>query len=83
MVRVRRGKAGDGGLDRPGAEGEKDSVDREDHLVDSEALSTDSPGEKVPVEKTEDPGEESGGGEENGSGDQWVSFMGRRHGQLR
>mgnify|MGYP007093023194 CR=1 FL=1 len=37
MVRVRRGKAGDGGLDRPGAEGEKDSVDREDHLVDSEA----------------------------------------------
>ena len=53
MVRVRRGKAGDGGLDRPGAEGEKDSVDREDHLVDSEALSTDSPGEKDPVEKTE------------------------------
>ena len=83
MVRVRRGKAGDGGLDRPGAEGEKDSVDWEDHLVDSESLSADSPGEKDPVEKTKDPGEESGGGEENGSGDQWVSFMGRRHGQLR
>ena len=55
MVRVRRGKAGDGGLDRPGAEGEKDSVDREDHLVDSEALSTDRPGEKDPVEKAENP----------------------------
>ena len=76
MVRVRRGKAGDGGLDRPGAEGEKDSVDWEDHLVDSESLSTDRPGEKDPVEKAEDPGKKSGGGEENGSGDQWVSFMG-------
>ena len=83
MVRVRCGKAGDGGLDRPGAEGEKDSVDWEDHLVDSESLRTDRPGEKDPVEKAEDPGEKSGGGEENGSSDQWVSFMGRRHGQLR
>ena len=76
MVRVRRGKAGDGGLDRPGAEGEKDSVDWEDHLVDSESLRTDRPGEKDPVEKAEDPGKKSGGGEEKGSGDQWVSFMG-------
>ena len=83
MVRVRRGKAGDGGLDRPGAEGEKDSVDWEDHLVDSESLRTDRPGEKDPVEKAEDPGKKSGGGEEKGSSDQWVSFMGRRHGQLR
>ena len=83
MVRVRCGKAGDGGLDRPGAEGEKDSVDWEDHLVDSESLRTDRPGEKDPVEKAEDPGKKSGGGEENGSSDQWVSFMGRRHGQLR
>ena len=56
MVRVRCGKAGDGGLDRPGAEGEKDSVDWEDHLVDSESLRTDRPGEKDPVEKAEDPG---------------------------
>ena len=48
MVRVRCGKAGDGGLDRPGAEGEKDSVDWEDHLVDSESLRTDRPGEKDP-----------------------------------
>ena len=76
MVRVRCGKAGDGGLDRPGAEGEKDSVDWEDHLVDSEPLRTDRPGEKDPVEKAEDPGKKSGGGEENGSSDQWVSFMG-------
>lgn len=76
MVRVRCGKAGDGGLDRPGAEGEKDSVDWEDHLVDSESLRTDGPGEKDPVEKAEDPGKKSGGGEENGSSDQWVSFMG-------
>ena len=76
MVRVRCGKAGDGGLDRPGAEGEKDSVDWEDHLVDSESLSTDRPGEKDPVEKAEDPGKKSGGGEEKGSSDQWVSFMG-------
>lgn len=76
MVRVRCGKAGDGGLDRPGAEGEKDSVDWEDHLVDSESLRTDRPGEKDPVEKAEDPGKKSGGGEENGSSDQWVSFMG-------
>ena len=83
MVRVRCGKAGDGGLDRPGAEGEKDSVDWEDHLVDSESLRTDRPGEKDPVEKAEDPGKKSGGGEEKGSSDQWVSFMGRRHGQLR
>ena len=83
MVRVRCGKAGDGGLDRPGAEGEKDSVDWEDHLVDSESLRTDRPGEKDPVEKAEDPGKKSGGGEEKGSNDQWVSFMGRRHGQLR
>ena len=65
MVRVRCGKAGDGGLDRPGAEGEKDSVDWEDHLVDSESLRTDGPGEKDPVEKAEDPGKKSGGGEEN------------------
>lgn len=76
MVRVRCGKAGDGGLDRPGAEGEKDSVDWEDHLVDSESLRTDGPGEKDPVEKAEDPGKKSGGGEEKGSSDQWVSFMG-------
>ena len=76
MVRVRCGKAGDGGLDRPGAEGEKESVDWEDHLVDSESLRTDGPGEKDPVEKAEDPGKKSGGGEENGSSDQWVSFMG-------
>lgn len=76
MVRVRCGKAGDGGLDRPGAEGEKDSVDWEDHLVDSESLRTDRPGEKDPVEKAEDPGKKSGGGEEKGSSDQWVSFMG-------
>ena len=76
MVRVRCGKAGDGGLDRPGAEGEKDSVDWEDHLVDSESLRTDRPGEKDPVEKAEDPGKKSGGGEEKGSCDQWVSFMG-------
>ena len=76
MVRVRCGKAGDGGLDRPGAEGEKDSVDWEDHLVDSESLRTDRPGEKDPVEKAEDPGKKSGGGEENGSSDQWVGFMG-------
>ena len=76
MVRVRCGKAGDGGLDRPGAEGEKDSVDWEDHLVDSESLRTDRPGEKDPVEKAEDPGKKSGGSEENGSSDQWVSFMG-------
>ena len=76
MVRVRCGKAGDGGLDRPGAEGEKDSVDWEDHLVDSEPLRTDRPGEKDPVEKAEDPGKKSGGGEENGSSDQWVGFMG-------
>ena len=67
MVRVRCGKAGDGGLDRPGAEGEKDSVDWEDHLVDSESLRTDGPGEKDPVEKAEDPGKKSGGGEEKGS----------------
>ena len=58
------------------AEGEKDSVDWEDHLVDSESLRTDRPGEKDPVEKAEDPGKKSGGGEEKGSGDQWVSFMG-------
>ena len=76
MVRVRRGKVGDGGLDRPGAEGEKDSVDWEDHLVDSESLRTDRPGEKDPVEKAEDPGKKSGGGEEKGSSDQWVGFMG-------
>lgn len=76
MVRVRCGKAGDGGLDRPGAEGEKDSVDWEDHLVDSESLRTDRPGEKDPVEKAEDPGKKSGGGEEKGSSDQWVGFMG-------
>ena len=76
MVRVRCGKAGDGGLDRPGAEGEKDSVDWEDHLVDSESLRTDRPREKDPVEKAEDPGKKSGGGEEKGSSDQWVSFMG-------
>lgn len=76
MVRVRCGKAGDGGLNRPGAEGEKDSVDWEDHLVDSESLRTDRPGEKDPVEKAEDPGKKSGGGEEKGSSDQWVSFMG-------
>lgn len=76
MVRVRCGKAGDGGLDRPGAEGEKDSVDWEDHLVDSESLRTDRPGEKDPVEKAENPGKKSGGGEEKGSSDQWVSFMG-------
>lgn len=76
MVRVRCGKAGDGGLDRSGAEGEKDSVDWEDHLVDSESLRTDRPGEKDPVEKAEDPGKKSGGGEEKGSSDQWVGFMG-------
>ena len=80
MVRVRRGKAGDGGLDRPGAEGEKDSVDWEDHLVDSESLRTDRPGEKDPVEKAEDAGEETGGCEKNCSGDEWMGLMGRRHG---
>ena len=76
MVRVRCGKAGDGGLDRPGAEGEKDSVDWEDHLIDPETFGADRAGEKDPVEKAEDPGKKSGGGEENGSSDQWVGFMG-------
>ena len=60
----------------PAQREKKDSVDWEDHLVDSESLRTDSPGEKDPVEKAEDPGKKSGGGEENGSSDQWVSFMG-------
>ena len=83
MIRVRRNKAGDGSLDGSGTKGKEDSVDRKDHLVDPKSFCSDGAGEKDPVEKAEDPGEKSGSSEENGSGDQWVSFMGRRHGQLR
>ena len=37
-------------------------------------------GEKDPVEKAEDAGEETGGCEKNCSGDEWMGLMGRRHG---
>ena len=74
MVRVRCGKAGDGGLDRPGAEGEKDSVDWEDHLVDSESLSIDRPGEKDPVEKTDDAGDKTGDRQNQSTEDQRMTF---------
>ena len=83
MVRVRGGEAGDGGLDGTGAEGEEDPIDREDHLVDPETFRADGAGEEDPVEESQNAGEETRGGEKDGSCDQWVSFMGRRHGRLR
>lgn len=76
MFRLRCDETGDRSLDRAGAQGEKDPVDRKDHLIDPETFGADRAGEKDPVEKAEDPGKKSGGGEEKGSGDQWVSFMG-------
>ena len=42
--------------------------------------STFGAGEKDPVEKAEDAGEETGGCEKNCSGDEWMGLMGRRHG---
>ena len=83
MVRVRRNKAGDGSLDGSGAEGEEDPIDRKDHLIDPKSFRADGAGEKDPVEKTENAGEKSCGGEEKSSGDKRMSFMGRRHERLR
>ena len=80
MVRVCGSESGDGGLDGPGTEGEEDPVYWKDHLIDSKSLRSDGAGEEDPVEKAQDAGEESCGCEENGSGDEWVRFMGRRHG---
>ena len=57
MFRLRCDETGDRSLDRAGAQGEKD-----------------------PVEKAEDAGEETGGCEKNCSGDEWMGLMGRRHG---
>ena len=59
---------------------EKDPVDWKDHLIDPETFGADRAGEKDPVEKAEDAGEETGGCEKNCSGDEWMGLMGRRHG---
>ena len=83
MFRLRCDETGDRSLDRAGAQGEKDPVDRKDHLIDSETFGADRAGEKDPVEKAEDAGEETGGGEEKSSGDKRMSFMRRRHERLR
>ncbi len=83
MFRVRRGKAGDGSLDRAGAQGEKDSVDWKDHLIDSESFGADRAGEKDPVEKAEDAGEESGGVRRIVPVISGWGLWDRRHGQLR
>ena len=55
-------------------------VNRKDHLIDPETFGADRAGEKDPVEKAEDAGEETGGCEKNCSGDEWMGLMGRRHG---
>ena len=48
MFRVRRNKTGDRSLDRAGAQGEKDPVDRKDHLIDPKSFRADGAGEKEP-----------------------------------
>ena len=80
MFRLRCDETGDRSLDRAGAQGEKDPVDRKDHLIDPKSFRADGAGEKDPVEKTENAGEKSCGGEEKSSGDEWMGLMGRRHG---
>ena len=80
MFRLRCDETGDRGLDRAGAQGEKDPVDRKDHLIDSETFGADRAGEKDPVEKAEDAGEETGGCEKNCSGD---GAYGKKAWQLR
>ena len=80
MFRLRCDETGDRSLDRAGAQGEKDPVDRKDHLIDPETFGADRAGEKDPVEKAEDAGEETGGCEKNCSGEEWMGLMGRRHG---
>ena len=48
MFRLRCDETGDRSLDRAGAQGEKDPVDRKDHLIDPETFGADRAGEKKP-----------------------------------
>jgi len=80
MIRIGCSKSGDSCLNGTGTEGEKDPVDRKDHLVDPEIFCANGAGEKDPVKKAQDPGKKSCGCEENGSGDEKTIFAGRRHG---
>ena len=46
MFWLRCDETGDRSLDRAGAQGEKDPVDRKDHLIDPETFGADRAGEK-------------------------------------
>ena len=74
MFRLRCDETGDRSLDRAGAQGEKDPVDRKDHLIDPKSFRADGAGEKDPVEKTDDAGDKTGDRQNQSTEDQRMTF---------
>ena len=61
------GESGNRSLDRAGAKGKTDTVNRGNHLIYAKSFCAYGPGKENSVEKAQNSGNEPGGGKEHGA----------------